>query len=139
METTSDCTCSVCDKPLSGSAKKSRKLLYGSSATAAREILQYICKKETGKSLDLLISPATGPFLCRVCERQPLRVRSGTKSAEEDEKCILFAVMCVAILNIIEFISGRVQLVYIAVNLRPTTVAGVKTKLVYFSQPDPFR
>ena len=41
--------------------------------------------------------------------------------------------------SVIEFISGHVQLAYIAVNLRPITVAGVKTKLVYCSQPDPFR
>ena len=47
--------------------------------------------------------------------------------------------VAVTILNIIEFVSGRVQLVYIAVNLQPTTVAGVKTKLVYCSQPDSFR
>ena len=88
METTKDCQCSVCDKPLVGSAKKSRKLLYGSSTTAVREILQPICRKESGKSLDSLISPTTGPFLCRVCERQLLRVLYVTKSAEQYEKCI---------------------------------------------------
>lgn len=73
--------CCLCGT--ASSTDKSRKLLYGSSATDARETLQSICLEETGTSLNTLFAADAGRhYLCRVCERQVLRVRKGDTGKE---------------------------------------------------------
>lgn len=87
---TMETSCCLCGYKFSGSGSKARKALYGSATTDAICTLQSICREETGQPLESLFSKSTARqhWLCRVCDRQLLRINRYVRDLEQDKKTV---------------------------------------------------
>ena len=87
---TMETSCCLCGSKFSGSGSKARKALYGSATKDAICTFQSICREETGQPLESLFSKSTARqhWLCRVCDRQLLRINRYVRDLEQDKKTV---------------------------------------------------